>query len=133
MQFDNNLKLCYCDNNWAWFTTCPLDKQWGDDWNDAPYEHNAGEPYEWAEYRNIAPYNIVKVSWEGCFILPCYETLNSPYSVQMINRGDIAWLRPGYDNVGEDAKPIHAGTTLGEFVRMILAADGRVYVEVSVQ
>ena len=38
-------RLCYIDNCWAYFTTQPLDKQWGDDWDDAPYEHNAGEPY----------------------------------------------------------------------------------------
>lgn len=37
---------CYVEGNRAWFTTQSLDKQWGDDWNDAPYEHNAGRPYE---------------------------------------------------------------------------------------
>lgn len=38
-------RLCYVEGDWAYFTTQPLDKQWGDDWDDAPYEHNAGEPY----------------------------------------------------------------------------------------
>lgn len=28
--------LCYVDGNCAYFTTQPLDQQWGDDWNDAP-------------------------------------------------------------------------------------------------
>jgi len=28
-----------------YYTTNSLDKQWGDDWNDSPYEHNAGTPY----------------------------------------------------------------------------------------
>ena len=37
--------LCYVKGPWAYFTTQPLKKQWGDDWDDAPYEHNAGEPY----------------------------------------------------------------------------------------
>lgn len=37
--------LCYVDGNKAWFTTKPLAEQWGDDWDDAPYEHNAGQPY----------------------------------------------------------------------------------------
>lgn len=37
--------LCYVDGNRAYFTTQPLDQQWGDDWDDAPYEHNAGTPY----------------------------------------------------------------------------------------
>ena len=38
--------LCYVDGCWAYFTTQRLDHQWGDDWNDAPYEHNAGPPYD---------------------------------------------------------------------------------------
>ena len=39
------LVLCYVYGPWAYFTSRPLSEQWGDDWNDAPYEHNAGEPY----------------------------------------------------------------------------------------
>jgi hypothetical protein len=50
-------KLCYVKGNWAYFTSRPLSEQTGDDWNDAPYEHNAGTPYGpcWhnnPEYRN---------------------------------------------------------------------------------
>ena len=42
-------KLCYVDGNKAWFTN-NFEKQWGDDWNDRPYEHNAGLPYDhWSE------------------------------------------------------------------------------------
>ena len=42
-------KLCYVDRNKAWFTN-NFEKQWGDDWDDAPYEHNAGLPYDhWSE------------------------------------------------------------------------------------
>ena len=37
-------KLCYVDGNEAWFTS-DWKNQWGDDWNDRPYEHNAGSPY----------------------------------------------------------------------------------------
>lgn len=36
-----DFKLCYVDDGFAYFTTKPLTEQWGDDWNDAPYEHNA--------------------------------------------------------------------------------------------
>ena len=39
-------KLCYVRHNILYFTDS-FEKQWGDDWDDAPYEHNAGEPYEW--------------------------------------------------------------------------------------
>ena len=31
---------------YAFFTEVPLSDQWGDDWDDAPYEHNAEEPYD---------------------------------------------------------------------------------------
>ena len=37
--------LCYVDEPWAFFTTQELSKQWGDDWDHSPYEHNAEEPY----------------------------------------------------------------------------------------
>jgi hypothetical protein len=40
-------RLCYIAEPWAYFTTRPVEEQWGDDWDDAPYEHNAGRPYEW--------------------------------------------------------------------------------------
>lgn len=42
---NKDFKLCYIDGCWAYFTTQDLDKQWGDDWDDVPYEHNAGDPY----------------------------------------------------------------------------------------
>lgn len=38
--------LCYVSHPFAYFTTQPVENQWGDDWDDAPYEHNAGSPYE---------------------------------------------------------------------------------------
>ena len=39
------LKLCYCANNNMYFTS-DMSAQWGDDWDDRPYEYNAGTPYE---------------------------------------------------------------------------------------
>ena len=50
--------LCYVDEPWAYFTTQDLDKQWGDDWNDAPYEHNAGTPYEPCWHNDPGALNI---------------------------------------------------------------------------
>lgn len=31
---------------YAFFTEVALADQWGDDWDDAPYEYNAEEPYD---------------------------------------------------------------------------------------
>jgi hypothetical protein len=47
-------RLCYVNGPFAYFTTKEVSEQWGDDWNDAPYEHNAGKPYEWSK-RDKAP------------------------------------------------------------------------------
>ena len=120
----NELKLCYVSKDWAYFTTQALDKQWGDDWDDAPYEHNAGEPYEsWK--KGETPWKIVKVAFEGDFTQPCDSFINSSCSVQMINKGGIAWLRsPSY---GPLKVVIHAGTTLAEFKRLVGIAEGLVY------
>lgn len=122
--------LCYVEDNKAFFTTCPLDKQWGDDWNDAPYEHNAEEPYGWAEHCDIEPYGIVKVCFDHhYFEQPRDGHLNSPFSVEAINRGDIAWLRPGW-NCPKGWKPIYAGTTLRDFIKMVTDAGAAVYLPV---
>lgn len=53
MSETNEPVLCYVCGPWAYFTTRPLADQWGDDWDDAPYEHNAGTPYEWRESDGI--------------------------------------------------------------------------------
>lgn len=121
----NEPKLCYIEGNWAYFTTQEISKQWGDDWDDVPYEYNAGSPYAWGEHeqaRHIEPWTIAKVFFSGNFSQPCEGHLNSPYNVQMINRGDVPWLRSGTIR-------IMAGTTLPDFVAAVREAGGQVYVE----
>lgn len=120
--------LCYIRENRAYFTTCPLDKQWGDDWDDAPYEHNAGDPYDWREgYSKEEPYKIVHLYFEGPYQTPAEQAWNgnSQWSVEAINTGAIAWLIPEY--APKEAKPIFAATTLPEFKRMIKEAGGAIY------
>jgi hypothetical protein len=84
-------RLCYVDGAFAYFTTQKLSEQWGDDWNDAPYEHNAGEPYEWREGDKEPKWEILKVAFEGSLRTPDSGVENSRYSVQDINKGQIAW------------------------------------------
>ena len=121
--------LCYVAGPWAWFTTAPLGKQWGDDWNDAPYEHNAGDPYGWAPHRNMEPYRLTKVAWDGPFDTPAdLGGINSRWSVAAINAGLIAWLQTSAWNP-EPRVVIPAGTSLSDFKRLVCAAGGRVYVE----
>jgi len=109
---------------WAYFTTQPLEKQWGDDWNDAPYEHNAGTPY--GPYKEGESWEIIRVAFDGPFEAPCDGVSNSAYSVEAINRGAVAWL---YDRYGDSGIAIPAGTTLTVFKDLVRKARGQVFVE----
>lgn len=86
----------------AYFTRLDLLEQWGDDWNDAPYDCNAGEPYENSEGDIIeVPFAFVgSEDDEGYFStypleynLPKdYGGGNCPWSVEDINLGAVPWL-----------------------------------------
>lgn len=136
--------LCYVKDQWAWFTTQPLSDQWGDDWNDAPYEHNAGDPYgpvwhnlpEYVEKRGelcrcgacvrdwnedgTPKWRVYKIAWDGSFEEPCASHWNSPYSVQAINQGAAPWL-------ASESVKISAGVTMVEFCELIRCGGGTVY------
>lgn len=120
----NNLeeyKLCYVEDYFAYFTSKPLNKQWGDDWDDAPYEHNAGTPDEDEEGQ------ILKVAYSSDLRTPNDGCINSPYSVRDINNGAVAWL---YDRWGKSGVAIHAGCSVKEFIAKIKSSGGTVYFEV---
>lgn len=128
----DKLKLCYVKNNWAYFTTRAVEDQWGDDWNDAPYEYNAGEPYCFLprdKHMEVAPWEIVKVAWSGAFDAPCDHHLNSPFSVEQINNKIVPWLyiqswmRP----VKGVPTSIFAGANLQEFRDFVHGNGGVVY------
>ena len=95
------------------YFTDNLEKQWGDDWDDAPYDCNAGYPYDietdvivipicieyfklqhmvevednWNDLKTTCPlYDNVEIRF------PCDGFTNSPYSIDMINTGAIPWL-----------------------------------------
>lgn len=127
-------KLCYIDGNCAYFTE-NFEKTTGDDWDDKPYEHNSGTPYE-HDYSvpeqgvkngcGIYPeISIKKVYFELPFYykLPCDGYLNSPYSVDDINiRKVVAWIFC-------DKFALFAETTMKKFVETIEENGGKVYLE----
>lgn len=151
----DTLRLCYIDGPWAFFTTQSLDKQWGDDWNDAPYEHNAGDPHEpcWhnrphglrQKRGNVgvgeicrcsicvdewnedgAPkWRIEKVAWECGDLLQPYERIPGFNSLWSV------------DDINGGATPwlsghevqIYAGATIEEFCEQVRAAGGDVYIK----
>lgn len=139
-------KLCYVDGNFAYFTTQELSKQWGDDWNDVPYEHNAGTPYTPCWHRESGDdcqcdsckrdwnddgtpkWDIKKIAFEGPFEQPYDYHSNSPYSVEMINNGAIAWLRT--EKWVKESTTIKAGATLQEFIDAVNRSGGKVYLPI---
>lgn len=131
---EKKFRLCYIDGNKAWFTD-NFEEQWGDDWDDKPYEHNAEEPYDhWSELIEDNK-EILKRKWKEHPIKlktlyfetndwserrPCDGYVNSPYSVEDINKGAIAWLHT-------DKYNIQAGTTMEEFIKIIKDNGGCIY------
>lgn len=133
-------KLCFIDGDSysgkgvAYFTN-NLEKQWGDDWDDAPYEHNAELPYDsWSELiednedvfkRKFKshPIKIKKIYFElEKFCLPCTGYSNSSYSVRDINQGVIAWI-------WNEQFKLFAGASIEEFIETIEKYGGSVYLK----
>lgn len=127
-------RLCYVDGQKAWFTD-NFEKQWGDDWNDRPYECNAGEPYEnWSEliednediFKRKYKHHQIKLKtlyfetndWSER--KPCDM---GRFSVEEINKGTIAWVHTDKFN-------ILAGTEIEEFIKIIKENGGKIYMEV---
>ena len=126
-------KLCYIDNNKAWFTN-NFEKQWGDDWDDRPYECNAGYPYDyWSELIEDNE-DIFKRKWKKHEIKHktlYFETEDwnekkpcdmENFSVEDINKKVVAWLHT-------DKYNIFAGTTYEEFIKVIEENGGRIFIE----
>jgi hypothetical protein len=71
-------------------------------------------------------FEIVKVGWDGDFQTPCEGHYNSPWSVEQINAGAVAWLRTSRYSDGNPVV-IPAGTTLERFCELIREGGGTVY------
>lgn len=110
----NKYILCYIDNKFAYFTNKPLSEQWGDDWDDAPYQYNAGVPYEDEEGQ------IIKVVYDGYFEQVYDASQNK--SVADINIGKDAWLICYTTN-----EKIYSGASIEEFKSFITRNDGNIY------
>ena len=75
-------KLCYVENGIMYFTN-DMDTAHGDDWDNAPYEHNASEPYE--------EYIALMIAFNGdCMKKEPFD--RGSFSVNEINKGAIPWL-----------------------------------------
>ena len=99
------------------FTEADLSKQWGDDWNDAPYDCNAGWPYDDTSYKDkdgkwhhtkhtILVLNISIDNKHWPTTPEEYGGYNSLFCVETINQRACAWMF-----FGKDCEPIYAGAT----------------------
>ena len=60
-----------------------LKEWWGDDWDDTPYEHNAGPVYD----RFVSGHVDIAFPFDYLVLEPCDGEFNSPYCKEdMINR-----------------------------------------------
>ena len=116
------MKLCYVENGVCYFTPLPLEEQWGDDWGDAPYEHNAGEPYDDDKITKVI---ILPKKW--MYIKEPKDT-NLAYSVEEINKGVVPWLNVTFEQDGlQISKPIYAGIELEAFITLMKKMQVEVY------
>ena len=114
-----NLKLCYVGTDSeeldfpvhiCYFTEESLDDVWGDDWDDAPYEHNAGIP-------NTPCLTLLAINVDSAR----RGYLNSPYTVEGINNGEVPWL---WD---EGNNELYAGATVNEFIQFMIDSPSGIY------
>lgn len=114
--------LCYLSDGFAYFTDQPLDKQWGDDWDDAPYSCNAGTPYEHGGQC------ITKIAFETDMAENKYLP-GCDMSVEQINKRCSPWLSAdSYSDVPREQWQVWAGVTLSDFIKTIQSRGGVIYV-----
>lgn len=113
------------DNTWAYFASVSPMEINGDDWNDAPHDCNASEPYPREGQRVVkvafeSPYEMAGTQWDRLWPDLCADS---------INRGDAPWLYdPGYgDTYPEPKSTIMAGVSLQKFRKLVREAGGQVY------
>lgn len=79
-------------------------KTWyGDDWDDAPFEHNAGSVYK--EY--ISAHKDIVVNFDDVVIEPNYNTSNSPYSKEDMMKRNIPCIIVMSNKLFEDINSKH--------------------------
>lgn len=122
--------LCYVSGSLLVFTTQALEDQTGDDWNDAPYEHNAGYPYAYGDHdakRGKEPWQLVELYYQGDFEQPSSWAYNSPYSIDHINARAVPWLQSDRHGPEPFKHKVWAGWTLRQVAAAIAKAGGMVY------
>ena len=147
-------RLCYVDGARAvaYFTSGDVRDMWGDDWNDAPYEHNAGEPYEPRVSRTRKGDRLPVGEWElgG---MPKWQILQARFSdmkdivtlphdgytrenlwsVEQVNRGEVPWFRV-WEHGSDGPRVVDqldAGATYTDFCEFVTRYGGLIWMPAS--
>ncbi|WP_233837820.1 hypothetical protein [Paraburkholderia sp. ZP32-5] len=112
--------LCFVRVPWAYFSRLPVDRQWGDGWERAPYEQHAGPPYD------DTAQQILTVAYDGPLLTPDAGYDGRALSANEINSGAAPWLRT-QNFIGNAPVHIAAGVTLERFVELVELAGGHVF------
>lgn len=110
-------KLCLVKENRAYFVE-DFENVTGDDWNDIPYQCNAGNPYK--------EFDATVVYFDGDFTTPADMSGMFITSAGIINSLEysIPWI---YHDPQHMLLP---GATLKEFIEFVKSFDGKVFVEI---
>lgn len=115
----------------VYFTTGDITKEWGDDWDDAPWEHNAGHPYE--NQKDALYFELCVENGDYTNFYTCnYQHGNSPWSVEKINKGAVAWAH--IEEWSPDSRSysftyyFKAGESLEKFLQVCNRSGIRVWV-----
>lgn len=129
------------------YFTNNMKKQWGDDWDDAPYEHNAEVPYDdetdilqipvcityyklMEDYDEESYEEILKTypnyNYTDLKLPKDWGSVNSPFCVDDINGGAVAWLYAtlSKDRYVTERIVIHAGETPQSVLQKIEDING---------
>jgi hypothetical protein len=120
---NNHYRLCFVeDTAWAYFTNVEPREVWGDDWNDAPHDCNAGTPY------TREGQDIYMVAFTGDFEMGGTRAdVGAGYlSVEQINAQAGPWLK-AFPFTPDKQFHIWAGVTLDDFRRQVQRAGGQVF------
>lgn len=122
-------RLCYVeDGSWAWFTTQPIESQWGSSWETQPFEYDSGAPFEWMPNSNTVPYSLTVIGFKADLFTPPFFAPSIKVSVQEINAKAMPWLRSGPWNNAQIE--VWAGATITEFLDAITAIGGQAFMEI---
>lgn len=122
-----DFQLCYIDENKAYFADVHSDRVWGDDWDDAPYEHNAGKPYAHEKGDLDKPVKIISCMFDGPVETPAEKAgHNSSFSVEDINKWATPWLHPSWGAQMNDY--LLAGARVEDFIEYMDKIGGTVYI-----